>query len=70
MTFLPAHTAPWMAIEDASSSSIWMNIPPTSGMRAAKRSTTSVDGVIGYPATNLHPAASAPSQAAWSPSMK
>src|SRR5690242_15004429 len=59
-----------MAIDAASSSSIWINVPPTVGMRAAKRSTTSVDGVIGYPAENRAPAASAPSQAAWSPSMK
>ena len=47
MTFLPAQAAPWMAMEEAISSSIWMNTPPTSGMRLAKRSTTSVDGVIG-----------------------
>src|SRR5579871_65500 len=47
-----------------------MNEPPTVGTREAKRSTTSVDGVIGYPAANRAPAASAPSQQAWSPSRK
>src|SRR5579871_3874615 len=59
-----------MAIDAASSSSIWMKVPPTVGMRAAKRSTTSVEGVIGYPAANRAPAARAPSQQAWSPSRK
>jgi len=43
----PAQTAPAIAIEAASSSSIWMKTPPTVGMRAAKRSTISVDGVMG-----------------------
>jgi hypothetical protein len=43
----PPHTAPWMAMEAASSSSIWMKTPPTVGMRAANRSTTSVEGVMG-----------------------
>src|ERR1035437_3968855 len=66
----PAQTAPWMAMEAASSSSIWMKMPPRVGILAAKRSTTSVDGVMGYPAANRAPAASAPSQHAWSPSMK
>src|ERR1044071_350595 len=47
-----------------------MNRPPTVGMRQAKRSTTSVDGVIGYPAANRAPAARVPSQQAWSPSRK
>src|SRR5271169_4019646 len=59
-----------MAIEEASSSSIWMNVPPTLGTRAAKRSTTTVEGVMGYPAAKRAPAASAPSQQAWSPSRK
>src|SRR5579872_4573763 len=68
--FAPPHTPPCNAIDAASSSSICMNVPPTVGTRAAKRSTTSVDGVIGYPAANLAPAANAPSQQAWSPSMK
>src|SRR5579864_8449225 len=66
----PPHTAPWRVIDAASSSSIWMKRPPTSGTRLAKRSTTSVDGVIGYPAAKRAPAASAPSQQAWSPSRK
>src|ERR1051326_6833318 len=47
-----------------------MNIPPMVGMRKENRSTTSVEGVIGYPAANRAPAASAPSQQAWSPSRK
>src|SRR5262249_55400621 len=47
-----------------------MKVPPTVGMRPAKRSTTSVDGVIGYPAAKRAPAAIAPSQQAWSPSTK
>src|SRR5947209_1554325 len=62
--FAPPQTAPCSAIEAANSSSIWMNVPPTIGTRAANRSTTSVEGVIGYPAANLDPAASAPSQQA------
>src|SRR6516162_4388274 len=66
----PPHTAPWIAMEAASSSSIWMKVPPTVGMRDAKRSTTSVEGVMGYPAEKRAPAASAPSQQAWSPSRK
>src|SRR5579871_4706204 len=68
--FAPPQTAPCMAIDAASSSSIWMNTPPTVGMRDANRSTTSVEGVMGYPAANRAPAASAPSQQAWSPSRK
>ena len=45
--FAPPQTAPWRAMEAASSSSIWMKTPPTVGIRAAKRSTISVDGVMG-----------------------
>ena len=45
--FALPQTAPWIVIEAASSSSIWMKIPPTVGILHAKRSTTSVDGVIG-----------------------
>src|SRR5215469_5040243 len=66
----PPQTAPCRVIEAASSSSIWMKVPPTVGTRAAKRSTTSVEGVIGYPEEKRAPAASAPSQHAWSPSRK
>src|SRR6266568_99459 len=66
----PPQTAPWMAMEAASSSSIWMKMPPTVGILHAKRSTTSVDGVMGYPAANRAPAARVPSQQAWSPSRK
>src|SRR3954464_15234117 len=47
-----------------------MKVPPTVGMREANRSTTSVEGVMGYPEEKRAPAASAPSQQAWSPSMK
>src|SRR5271167_3172624 len=47
-----------------------MKVPPTVGMREAKRSTTSVEGVMGYPAEKRAPAANAPSQQAWSPSRK
>src|SRR5579884_1150213 len=47
-----------------------MKVPPTRGTRKAKRSTTSVEGVMGYPAAKRAPAASAPSQQAWSPSRK
>src|ERR1700693_3496808 len=66
----PPQTAPCRQIEAASSSSIWMNVPPTVGMREAKRSTTSVDGVIGYPEAKRAPAERQPSQQAWSPSRK
>src|SRR5271167_1455690 len=66
----PAHTMPCKVMEAANSSSIWINTPPTLGTREAKRSTTSVEGVMGYPAAHLLPAANAPSQQAWSPSMK
>src|ERR1017187_5166670 len=59
-----------MAMEAANSSSIWMKMPPTVGILDAKRSTTSVEGVMGYPAANRAPAASVPSQQAWSPSRK
>jgi hypothetical protein len=43
----PPHVAPNIAIEEASSSSIWRNMPPTVGMREAKCSTISVEGVMG-----------------------
>src|ERR1019366_6397402 len=45
-------------------------VPPTVGTRAAKRSTTSVEGVMGYPAEKRAPPANAPSQQASSPSKK
>jgi hypothetical protein len=47
IAFCPAHAAPWMAMDEASSSSIWMNRPPIAGNRTAIRSTISVEGVIG-----------------------
>ena len=43
----PPQTPPCNAIDAANSSYIWMKLPPTTGTRAAKRSTISVDGVIG-----------------------
>ena len=57
----PAQLPPTIAAILASSSSIWTNVPPTLGRRDAILSAISVDGVMGYPAKNLHPAASAPS---------
>src|ERR1035437_1350923 len=68
--FAPPQTAPCMAMEAANSSSICMNSPPIVGILDANRSTTSVEGVIGYPAANRAPAARVPSQQAWSPSRK
>jgi hypothetical protein len=51
----------------AISSSIWMKQPLRFGSFAAMCSATSVEGVIGYPAKKLHPAASAPSAQATFP---
>jgi hypothetical protein len=45
--FVPVHEAPMIAAMLASSSSIWMNVPPMKGKRREMRSTTSVEGVIG-----------------------
>ena len=70
IAFLPAQTAPCKQIEEAISSSIWIKHPPTLGKREAILSTISVDGVIGYPAANVHPAAIAPSVAEWFPFIK
>src|SRR3990172_5780990 len=67
---VPVHEAPTTAAMLASSSSIWMNVPPMKGKRRDTRSTTSVDGVMGYPATKRQPAAIAPSPHAKSPSRK
>ena len=47
MALVPAQTAPCRQMEEAISSSIWMNTPPTWGKRPAMRSTTSVEGVMG-----------------------
>jgi hypothetical protein len=66
----PAQEAPRMAFIDASSSSIWIKIPSTSGRRADIRSATSVAGVIGYPAKKRQPALIAPSAQAVSPFIK
>jgi len=43
----PVSEAPMMAAILAISSSIWMNLPPSAGMRLAIHSAISVDGVIG-----------------------
>jgi hypothetical protein len=47
IAFVPVHDAPITAAMLASSSSIWMNVPPMNGNRLEIRSTTSVEGVIG-----------------------
>ena len=44
---VPVHEAPTTAAIEASSSSIWMKVPPIEWNRRAMRSTTSVEGVIG-----------------------
>jgi len=46
----PANEAPHTAAMLAISSSIWMNVPPTSGSRRLSTSAISVEGVMGYPA--------------------
>ena len=45
--FTPAHEAPTTAAMAAISSSICINVPPTSGRRAEICSATSVAGVMG-----------------------
>jgi hypothetical protein len=70
MDFTPAALAPRIADMEAISSSIWMYVPPILGMFEAMYSATSVAGVIGYPAKNLHPAYNPPAPQAWSPYMK
>ena len=57
----PVHEAPITEAMLASSSSIWIKTPPCFGSFAAMCSAISVEGVIGYPPKNRHPAASAPS---------
>jgi len=47
MDFLPPHEAPRMAAMELISSSIWMKMPSTWGMRTAIRSAISVAGVMG-----------------------
>ncbi len=47
MAFWPPQAAPIRAVIEAISSSIWMKMPPTKGMRSANRSAVSVEGVIG-----------------------
>jgi hypothetical protein len=54
----------------AISSSIWINFPPTLGNSRAIYSAISVEGVIGYPAKNLTPAAIAPAPQASLPNIK
>ncbi len=53
----------------SSSLSALMQTPPSSGRRLAKCSSSSVNGVIGYPAKNRQPAAIAASAIASEPSM-
>ena len=45
--FTPAAEAPSTAATEASSSSIWMKVPPTWGRRSALCSAISVEGVMG-----------------------
>jgi hypothetical protein len=47
MAFFPPQTAPIKAAIEASSSSIWMKMPPTLGILSENRSAVSVEGVIG-----------------------
>ena len=47
MAFFPVQAAPITAAIEAISSSIWTKTPPAFGIRAAIRSATSVEGVIG-----------------------
>jgi len=70
MAFAPAQLAPMTAPREASSSSIWMAMPPTWGNLSARFSAISLEGVIGYPAKNLHPAVIAASAHAWFPCQK
>jgi hypothetical protein len=57
----PVHEAPMIDAMLAISSSIWMKVPFSLGSFTAMCSATSVEGVMGYPPKNRHPAASAPS---------
>jgi hypothetical protein len=70
MDLTPALDAPRIAFIEAISSSIWIKIPPTSGILADIASAISVAGVIGYPAKKRHPLAMAPSAQATSPLKK
>jgi len=54
--FRPASDPPITAAIAAISSSICRNAPRIRGRRLARYSATSVEGVIGYPAKNVHPA--------------
>ncbi len=47
IVFAPPQVAPWSAMDAASSSSNCWKRPPTCGNRCERRSTTSVDGVMG-----------------------
>ena len=47
MDLTPATDAPMTAAMLASSSSIWMNLPPTRGSFSAQPSAISVEGVMG-----------------------
>ncbi len=47
MVLVPVQAPPTTAAMLASSSSIWMKVPPIIGKRREMRSTTSVEGVMG-----------------------
>jgi len=61
MASLPPHEAPMTHEIAPISSSICKNVPSNFGSLAAMISAISEAGVMGYPAKNLQPAASAPS---------
>src|SRR5438445_276295 len=65
----PVLSAPQHMPTASSSLSAFTQTPPTSGRRSAKCSSNSVNGVIGYPAKNRHPAAIAASAIASDPSI-
>src|SRR5687767_15236961 len=57
--FAPAKDAPTTAPIAASSSSVCRQVPPIFGSQSASNCSTSVEGVMGYPAKKLQPACSA-----------
>ena len=61
MARAPVQDAPITDAIPPISSSIWIKVPDSFGNFAAMCSAISVEGVMGYPPKNLHPAASAPS---------
>ena len=65
---VPVAAAPHAMPTASSSDSALTHEPPTSGRRLAMCSSTSVNGVIGYPEKNRHPAAIMASPMAADPS--